>query len=61
MDLKKTVRDILEDIETNGLSAVKKYSTKFDNYDGELTLSDAQWQRAQSVSKYDKEVVDRIA
>lgn len=61
MDLKKTVRDILEDIETDGLSAVKKYSTKFDNYDGELTLSDAQWQTAQSVSEYDKKVVDRIA
>ena len=61
MDLKKTVREILEDIETNGFSAVQKYSTKFDNYDGELTLSEAQWQTAQSVSEYDKEVVDRIA
>ena len=61
MDLKETVREILEDIETNGLSAVQKYSTKFDNYDGELTLSDAQWQTAQSVSEYDKEIVDRIA
>jgi len=61
VDLKKTVREILEDIETNGFSAVQKYSTKFDNYDGELTLSEAQWQTAQSVSEYDKEVVDRIA
>ena len=61
MDLKKTVRDILEDIESNGLSAVKKYSSKFDNYDGELSLSDDEWQSSQSVSEYDKEVVDRIA
>ena len=61
VDLKKTVREILEDIETNGLSAVKKYSTKFDNYDGELVLSNEERQSAQSVSKFDKEVVDRIS
>lgn len=61
MDLKKTVREILEDIETNGLSAVKKYSGRFDNYDGELSLSDAQWQTAHSVSDFDRQVVDRIA
>ncbi|MEA1883550.1 MAG: histidinol dehydrogenase [Thermotogota bacterium] len=61
MDPKKTVREILEDIETNGLSAVKKYSARFDKYDAELSLSDTEWQRAQSVSEYDKEVVDRIA
>ncbi len=61
MDLKKTVREILEDIESNGLSAVKKYSEKFDNYAGELSLNDDEWQTAQSVSDFDKEVVDRIA
>ena len=61
MDLKKTVRDILEDIETNGLSAVQKYSDRFDNYDGDLSLNENEWQSSQTVSEYDRQVVDRIA
>lgn len=61
MDLKKTVREILEDIETNGLSAVKHYSARFDHYNGELNLCEGERQQTQRISDFDKEVVDRIA
>jgi len=61
VDLKKTVREILEDIESNGLSAVKNYSERFDQYTGELSLGEAEWQMAQAVSEYDQQVVERIS
>jgi histidinol dehydrogenase len=61
MDIKKMVREILEDIETTGIESVKKYSEKFDGYSGDLALTDAEWATAEEVSEYDREVVNRIA
>ncbi len=61
MNTKKIVREILEDIERRGMKAINKYSRAFDNYDGELTLSASEWQGSQSVSEYDRQIVERIA
>ncbi|HOO33574.1 MAG TPA: histidinol dehydrogenase [Thermotogota bacterium] len=61
MDIKTTVREILEDIEKNGFKAVENYSEKFDGYTGSLNLSEEEWESAEQVSERDRTVVERIA
>src|SRR6056297_453178 len=39
-ETKRIVRDILDEIEAGGDEAALKYAQKFDNYDGEILLSD---------------------
>ena len=40
-ETKKIVREILDDIEAGGDEAALKYAAKFDQYDGEIILSEA--------------------
>ncbi|MGB0799379.1 MAG: histidinol dehydrogenase [Planktomarina sp.] len=45
-DVRATVMDILNDIEAGGDDAALKYAAKFDGYDGNLLLTDAEIQAA---------------
>ncbi len=60
MSLQKYVSEILEDIKINGLSAVKKYSQKFDDYQGEITLSKEEWNIESDIPQSDKETIKQI-
>jgi len=60
LSLQKYVSEILEDIKINGLSAVKKYSQKFDDYQGEITLSKEEWNIESDIPQSDKETIKQI-
>ena len=60
MNLQRYVSEILEDIKINGLSAVKKYSQKFDDYQGEITLSKEEWNIESDIPQSDKNAIKQI-
>ncbi|MFW5945380.1 MAG: histidinol dehydrogenase [Candidatus Natronoplasma sp.] len=57
MDLKLYVSEILEDIEEEGIEALKRYSRKFDDYDGELRVDDFEYS---CLEEKEKEAVDEV-
>jgi len=61
MDIRKIVADILADIDNNRVEALKRYSKKFDDYDGAFLLDSEEWKEAESVSEKDRAFIDRIA
>lgn len=60
MNLQQYVSEILEEVKENGVDAVKKYSKQFDNYDGDFTLKDEEWDIDEQISTEDKEIIDKI-
>jgi histidinol dehydrogenase len=44
--LETTVQAILNDVKENGDEAIKKYSLKFDGFDGDFTVSEQEFERA---------------
>ncbi|MEF8832851.1 MAG: histidinol dehydrogenase [Candidatus Thermoplasmatota archaeon] len=57
MDLDVYVSEILEDIEEEGMEALKRYSKKFDGYHGELKVDDLDYN---SLEEKEKEAVDEV-
>ncbi|MBS3781144.1 MAG: histidinol dehydrogenase [Candidatus Thermoplasmatota archaeon] len=57
MDLDVYVSEILEDIEDEGMEALKRYSKKFDGYDGELKVDDLDYN---SIEEKEKEALDEV-
>ena len=60
MNIKKYVGNILTDIEQNGLEAVKKYSKKFDDYDGEFKVGKDGIKEGSKIPDQDKKIIDRV-
>ncbi len=58
MDIENHVAKILEEIKQDGKSAVKKYSKKFDDYEGPLKVEDAKIRDAE-IPEEDKIAIDR--
>ena len=60
MALEGEVRKILSRVQDSGLEAVRRYSAKFDDYEGELTPSAEEWDNAENIPTEDREAIDRI-
>ncbi|PNR92269.1 histidinol dehydrogenase [Petrotoga sp. 9PWA.NaAc.5.4] len=60
MNLQVYVSEILDDIRSNGISALKKYSQQFDNYKGPFELEEKEWNIDDEILQEDKNIIDRI-
>ena len=60
MNLQAYVSEILDDIRSNGISALKKYSKQFDNYEGPFELEEKEWNIDDEILQEDKNIIDRI-
>jgi len=58
--LQEYVSEILLDVKTNGMSALKMYSERFDNYSGELSVTEEEWNVGESIPEDDKSVIRKI-
>ncbi len=59
MDLEEYVGKILKEIEEDGIDAVKRYSKKFDDYEGRLRLKQDEFEEF-DIPEEDKEAIDRV-
>lgn len=59
MELERYVRDMLDEIRTEGIQAVRKYSKRFDGYDGGFRVEESEFESADSIDEKDKEIIDR--
>lgn len=60
MNLQAYVSEILDDIRSNGISTLKKYSKQFDNYEGPFELEEKEWNIDDEILQEDKNIIDRI-
>lgn len=61
MDLEVYVRDILEDIEEEGIQALRRYSKKFDDYDGDFQVKKSEYKCLEEGEKGAiDEVIERV-
>ncbi len=59
MELEEYVGKILKEIEEDGIDAVKRYSKKFDDYEGRLRLKQDEFEEF-DIPEEDKEAIDRV-
>ncbi|WP_457754451.1 histidinol dehydrogenase [Thermococcus sp.] len=60
LELESYVTQILKDIRERGIRAVKEYSRKFDNYDGEFLVSEEEFEEAErQIPEKDKKIIKR--
>ncbi|MFP4000586.1 MAG: histidinol dehydrogenase [Thermoplasmata archaeon] len=58
MDVRRKVFEILKDVREEGTEAVRRYSKKFDDYDGKLKVEDMS--PGQEIPEEDKHVIEEI-
>ncbi len=57
MELEVYVREILKDIEEKGMEALRRYSRKFDDYEGDLRVEESD---LRGIEKKEKEAIDEV-
>lgn len=61
MGLESYVKEILDDIKLRGVKALREYSKKFDNYEGEFLVKEEEFEEAEKlIPKEDKEIIQII-
>jgi histidinol dehydrogenase len=61
MKLESYVREILDDIKFRGVKALREYSKKFDNYEGEFLVKEEEFEKAEKlIPKEDKKIIQII-
>ncbi len=60
MEIEKTVRDVLNDVKKNGITALKEYSKKFDHYEGTFTVSPSEIEEGENIEEEMKNVINRM-
>ena len=60
MEVEKTVRNVLNDIKKNGITALKKYSKEFDHFEGEFTVTPYEDIDAENIEEEMKNVINRM-
>lgn len=60
MNIENYVKNILEEVQKEGIEALRRYSKKFDDYEGKFKVSEDELSTGDEIPEKDKETIDRI-